>query len=289
MQDTIQSIQQQLDALLNEGFALLTGAVQGRQSDQALTFMTKQATYQSWYVKALRVIRQLYPELAEDFQAHYRALLAMHRMTSYPSWYRKVLRLMHTWTGQRTHDATDPAWDRPYGKQAASDAAVSYASMGMAIPRNSETMLRVRMMFLTRLYQQLSMLNSVRNGLEYVLADLQSTLYGEVGDHLQATAYELFRRGQPRAAVVLAGILLELHLAKVATKYGVILRHTSPGLTTLNAALKRGGIYDGEVWRFIQRLGALGHACVYASTHEPTVDELTEFLQGVQRIRTRVR
>jgi hypothetical protein len=110
-----------------------------------------------------------------------------------------------------------------------------------------------------------------------------------VGDHIQATAYELFRRGQPRAAGALAGVLLELHLAKVATKYGVTRRHTSPGLTVLNAALKRGGIYDGEVWRFIQRLGALGQACVYASTHEPTVDELTEFLHGVQRIRTRVR
>src|SRR5215475_1525030 len=115
MQDTIQSIQQQLDALLNEGFALLTGAVQGRQSDQALTFMTKQATYQSWYVKALRVIRQLYPELADDFQAHYRALLAMHRMTTYPSWYRKALRVMHTLTGRRAHDAIDHARDRPYG------------------------------------------------------------------------------------------------------------------------------------------------------------------------------
>jgi hypothetical protein len=289
MQDTIQTIQQKLDALLNEGFALFTGAVQGRQSDQALTFMTTQATYQSWYAKALRVIRQLYPELADDFQAHYRALLAMHRMTTYPSWYRKALRLMHTWTGQRAHDATDPAWEGPYGKQAASDTSVSHASMGMAMPRNSETMWRVRMTFLTRLSQQVSMLNAVRNGLEYVLADLQSTLYGEVGDHIQATAYELFRRGQPRAAGALAGVLLELHLAKVATKYRVSIRHTSPGLTTLNAALKRGGIYDGEVWRFIQRLGALGQACVYASTHEPTVDELTEFLQGVQRIRTRVR
>jgi hypothetical protein len=44
--------------------------------------------------------------------------------------------------------------------------------MEMAIPRHSETMVRVRMTFLTRLSQQLSMLNAVRNGLEYVLADL---------------------------------------------------------------------------------------------------------------------
>ena len=150
-------------------------------------------------------------------------------------------------------------------------------------------MVRVRMTFLTRLSQQLSMLNAVRNGLEYVLADLQSTLYGEVGDHIQATAYELFRRGQPRTAGALAGILLELHLAKVATKYGVTRRHTSPGLTVLNAALKRGGIYDGEVWRFIQRLGALRDVCVDSPRRDPTVDELTTFIHGVQTVRQRVR
>jgi hypothetical protein len=60
----------------------------------------------------------------------------------------------------------------PYGTQAASEAPVSHAGMEMAIPRHSETMVRVRMTFLTRLSQQLSMLNAVRNGLEYVLADL---------------------------------------------------------------------------------------------------------------------
>lgn len=218
MQDTIQTIRHELDTLLDEGFALFTEAVQGRQSDQALPFMKKHASYQSWYAKALRVIRQLYPELTDDFQVHYRALRAMHRTPTSPAWYRKALRLMHTWTGQRAHDATDHVWEGPYGTQAASEASVRHAGMEMAIPRNSETMVRVRMTFLTRLHQQLSMLNAVRNGLEYVLADLQSTLYGEVGDHIQATAYELFRRGQPRAAGALAGMLLELHLAKVATE-----------------------------------------------------------------------
>jgi hypothetical protein len=133
------------------------------------------------------------------------------------------------------------------------------------------------------------MLNSVKNGLEYVLADLQSTLYGEVGDHILATAYALFHRGQRRAAGALAGVLLEIPLAKVATKYRVTISPKSSGLATLNAALKCGGIYDAEVWRFIHSLGALGHACVYTSTHEPPVDTLTEFLQGVQLIRKRVR
>src|ERR687886_10754 len=88
--------------------------------------------------------------------------------------------------------------------------------------------------------------------------------------------------GGARCCGAVAGVVLELHLAKVASKYGVHIRHTPPDLTTLNAALKRGGIYDVEIWRFVQSLGALEHACVYAAAAEPLVDELSAFLQGVQ-------
>ena len=288
MQDTIRTIQHELDTLLNEGRALLTGAIQGSHGDHPLTFIPKQATYQSWYAKALRVIRQLYPELADDFQAQYRALLSLQRTTSTPPWYRKALRVMFAWTRQRVHVATDDTWDGQYGKQVAADASRRHTCMGMTITSDGRMMTSVHLMLLTRLSEQLRMLNSVRAGLGYVLADLQSTLYGEVSDHIMATAYKLFHRGQRRTAVTLAGVVLELHLAKVATKYGVHIRHTSPNLTTLNAALKRGGMYDVEVWRLIQRLGATWHACVYDSAAEPPVDDLTGFLHGVRLVRTRV-
>jgi hypothetical protein len=287
MQDTMQTMQHALDALLDEGFALLTGAIQGSHGDHPLAFIQKQGTYQSWYTKALRVIRQLSPELTDDFQAHYRAILSTPSTTKYPAWYRKVLRVMHRLTVQRSHDATDHSRGRQDARQAASSATET--SMGVAILQTGETISRVRMTFLTRLSHQLRILNSVKDGLEYVLADLQSTLYGEVGDHILITAYELFHHGQRRAAGALAWVLLEVHLAKVATKYRVTIPPKSSGLATLNAALKCGGIYDVEVWRFIQSLGALGHACVSAPAYEPTVDALTAFLQGVQLIRKRVR
>ena len=213
----------------------------------------------------------------------------MQRTTQSPPWYRKALHVMHTWTGQRSHDATDDVWDGQHGKQAVSDAPGRHTCMGLTITSDGQTIVSVHLTLLMRLSQQLRMLNSVRDGLEYVLADLQSALYGEVGDHTLATAYDLCQRGQRRAAGALAGVVLELHLAKIATKYGVNIRHTSPDLTTLNAALKRGGMYDAELWRFIQCLGVLGHACVSASAPEPPVDETTEFLHGVQLIRRTVR
>jgi hypothetical protein len=198
-----------------------------------------------------------------------------------------VLRVLSKSAPQRDDDVPDPSQERLDDKLEASSATKT--SMGIEILQNGETIASVRMTFLTRLSHQLRMLNSVRHGLEYVLADLQSALYGEVGDHILATAYTLFHRGQHRAAGALAGVLLEIHLAKVATKYRVTIAPTSSGLATLNTALKRGGMYDAAVWRFIDSLGALGHACVYAPAYEPTVDDLIELLHGVQLIRKRVR
>jgi len=61
-----------------------------------------------------------------------------------------------------------------------------------------------------------------------------------------------------------------------------------PYITVLNTALKRGGIYDGELWRSIQRLGTLRDDWVDSSKRDPTVDELTAFLHEVQTVRKRV-
>ena len=107
MKDTIEIMQHELDALLDEGIALFTGASQGYHGDHPLTFIKKHATYQSWYTKALRVIRQLYPELSDDLQAHYKAILSTRSLTPYPAWYSKVLRVMHKWTPQRDDAAPE--------------------------------------------------------------------------------------------------------------------------------------------------------------------------------------
>ena len=56
MQDTIETMQHELDALLDEGSALYIGASQGSHGDHPLAFIKNHATYQSWYTKALRVI-----------------------------------------------------------------------------------------------------------------------------------------------------------------------------------------------------------------------------------------
>jgi hypothetical protein len=84
MQETMQTIQQALDVLLDEGWTLFRGTIQGQEGAPTFSFMHRHMPYQAWYTKALRFIRQLYPERSDDFQAHYRELLALQRSTPSP-------------------------------------------------------------------------------------------------------------------------------------------------------------------------------------------------------------
>ena len=289
MEDTIQTIQQALDALLDEGMALFRGTIQGSEGAHTLSFMQRHMPYQAWYTKALRVIGQLYPERSDDFQAHYRALLALHRSTPSLPWYRTALRVMHRLTAWRSQEAKDQARERHSRARPGAPETGRQTGMGMTITPNGELIPSLRLTFLAHFAQQLRILSAVRDGLVYVLADMHGTLYSDVENHVLAAVHRLSQHGHHRAAGALAGVLLEIHLAHVVAKYRVAMGAKAPDITTLNAALKRGGIYDGEIWHSIQRLGALRDDWVDSSRRDPTVDELTTFLHEVQTVRQKVR
>src|SRR5437016_4659749 len=133
MEETIRTIQHALDALLEEGLTLFRGTIQGSEGANTLSFMNRHMPYQAWYTKALRVIRQLYPERSDDFQAHYRALLALQRFTPSPPWYRKALRVMHRLTAWRSQDAKDHAREGQYSARPGSPETGRQTCMGMTI------------------------------------------------------------------------------------------------------------------------------------------------------------
>jgi hypothetical protein len=285
MENTIRTIQHALDTLLDEGVTLFRGTIQGSEDVHTLSFMKRPAPYQAWYTKALRVIRQLYPERSDDFQAHYRELLALRRSMPFLPWYRTALRVLHRLTAWRSQEVKDHACEGHSRARPGSPETGRQTCLGMTITPNGEMIPSVRLTFLAHFAQQLRILSAVRDGLAYVLADLHGTLYGDVEHHVLTAIDTLSQHGHHRAAGALAGVLLEIHLAHVAAKYRVAMGAKAPDITMLNAALKRGGIYDGEIWHSIQRLGALRDDWVDSSRRDPTVDELTTFLHEVQTVR----
>ena len=138
MEDTIRTIQHALDALLEEGLTLFRGTIQGSEGANTLGFLKRHTPYQAWYTKALRVIRQLYPERSDDFQAPYRALLTLQRLALSPPWYRKALRAIHRLTARRSRDTKDHKREGHDSSRPGSSETAGYACMGMTITPNGD-------------------------------------------------------------------------------------------------------------------------------------------------------
>jgi hypothetical protein len=92
------------------------------------------------------------------------------------------------------------------------------------------------------------------------------------------TARELLKCGFLGGAGVVAGVVLEAHLAQVCTNHGISSRKKNPTIADYNELLKENNIIDVPQWRFIQRLGDLRNICGHKRDREPTKDETAELV-----------
>jgi hypothetical protein len=200
--------------------------------------------YHAWYSKALPLVRQLMPDRREEFEQYFRD----------PR--RKEMNLM-TYTIQ-DHIA--------------------------GIHMRNHELAQWRSLALNRLSSQLSIVESISDGLDSLLADVAGVLQAELLDDEISVARELVKKKHLRAAGAVAGVVLERHLAHVATSRNVTIRKANPTIADLNDPLKNTGAYDVPEWRRIQRLADLRNLCVHHKEREPTPDEVEELVTGAERV-----
>jgi hypothetical protein len=135
-----------------------------------------------------------------------------------------------------------------------------------------------------RLATQLQILKSVESRFESTLFDIEQLVQADLFDSELDAARELQKSGFLRAAGVVAGVVLEAHLSQVCTNHGVSTRKKNPTIADYNDLLKSNNIVDVPLWRFIQRLGDLRNLCGHSKEREPTKDETSELIDGVERI-----
>jgi len=97
-------------------------------------------------------------------------------------------------------------------------------------------------------------------------------------------AYEHFDSGHLREAGMIAGVILEKHLAKTCKSKSITVDKKNPTLSDWNAALKKNNIYDKPVWRGIQRYTDIRNICAHPTGREPTMEEIRELIEGVNKI-----
>ncbi len=205
--------------------------------------------YQSWYTEAYATIKQLLPDRLSEFEGYYQ-----------PDPKRKALNLLtfsiQDWlVGLR-------AGEDIYGKKVFNDLAAAA----------------------TRFGTQVQILEAASARFDSALLEIRQLVEADLFDSEIDSARELLRNGFSRGAGAIGGVVLEKHLREVCANHGAPVHKKSPPISDFNDALKTAGTIDVPIWRLIQRLGDIRNLCAHKKEREPTPEEVSELLDGVNKI-----
>lgn len=228
-----------------------TGALKKKQAEKHKEISdTFAKEYQRFYTEAHAVIRQMAPARIDEFENLYK---------SDPR--RKSIDQL-TFSIQDWLNGIRPTVD----------------------PRTGKKYFQDLMVVMTRFSTQLQILKAVTSSFESSLFDIRQIVQADLFDTELASAEELTKKGFLRGAGAIAGVVLEKHLAQVADNHNVITRKKNPSISDFNDLLKQSSVVDVPVWRQIQRLADIRNLCDHNKAREPTKDEVTELVSGVEKI-----
>jgi hypothetical protein len=247
--------------LVVEGKSFLTYAVLERQlengtlSEKAKEKLDKKPykrfpiAYQLWYSKASITIKQILPDRYEEFIELYKS--------------------------DRNIKAVDVI-----------TYTISNYLLGIRITRGSEKqpVFDVFTVFLTKLEQQVAMLESALVRLDSILSNIEGTLQARLFDDELSAAADLLKKGHLRSAGALTGVTLERHFTTVAQNHAITLGKKKPTIADFNELFKSNGIYDIPTYRFIQRLADIRNYATNSKGREPTKEEIDEMIKGADKI-----
>jgi len=259
MEEIKKKIKADLVKLYQEGTNLLLDELekQGQKIPESKEDKKRKKTnlhmdYQGWYSKSLRVVQQLLPDRYQEFCEQYKIEK------------RKQIDFI-TYT-------------------------ISDYIIGLQVTRGyyKEEVVNPLSAFSSKFQLQLTILYSAIERIDSILSDIEGVLQSELFDGELHSAEDLLKKKHLRAAGVLAGVTLEVHLGKVCVNHGIKFRKKSPTISEFNEELKKQDVIDVPIWRNIQRLGDIRNLCAHAKEREPRADEVEDLIVGVKKIVTTV-
>ena len=220
----------------------------GAEAEEVIAALPPFATtYQRWYSEAKALIRQLLPDRLADFVRYYE---------------KPKTRKAITFESYRIEDflqglSVTRGWEKK--KVVGPEAAIPHFR------------------------QQLAILDSVQARFESSLFDIKQLVMADLFDSELDAAKELAKKKFHRAAGAVAGVVLEKHLAQVCRNHSVAISRRAPGISDLNDLLKAANVVDVPQGRFIQHLGAIRNLCDHNKTKEPTAEQVTDLITGVDK------
>jgi len=204
--------------------------------------------YQTWYTQACAVVKQLLPDRVPEFVQLYHGDAKRKAIDS------STYNIQDWLNGVR-------AGEDNFGRKIFND----FAGMFM------------------RFQTQANILKSARSRLKSSLFNIAQLTRADLFDSELDAARELLNAGFIRPAGMLAGVVLEKHLAQVCETHEAKPRGQNPTISTLNDALKNADVLDVPRWRQIQRLADLRNLCGHGKDRDPTKDEVAELIDGTEK------
>lgn len=201
--------------------------------------------YETWYSEAQQVIKQIIPDRLNDFI----------------KLYKEEKRKEITFLNYTISDYMIGLRTSRFGKTVADSSA--------AFPKFE---------------QQLNILKSAEQRFESSLFDIKQILQAEIFDNELDSARELLKKGFIRGAGAIAGVVLERHLSQVCQNHKLSIRKKNPTINDYNEILKNKDVIEVSTWRFIQHLGDLRNLCDHKRKREPTKDDISDLIEGVDKI-----
>lgn len=208
------------------------------------------SSYQQWYSEALEVIRQILPKRLKEFETLYQG-----------NEKRKDINAQ-TYTIKDWLLGIRLGTDSEFGRSYYDDSTIVFMQFQM----------------------QCEILKSAKLRFESSLLGIRQILRADLFDSEVESARELLKNGFLRAAGAIASMVAEKHLWEACQTHNVSIGKKHPTIATYNDALKEEGVIDIPQWRLIQRLGDLHNLCAHNKEREPTKDEVTELIDGVDRL-----
>jgi hypothetical protein len=203
-----------------------------------------QYKYQRWYTRALKAVASLAPDRHAEFRGYYEI------------------------DPKRKHFG--------YGTYVIQDFFKNVVPTGFAFENFD-----AHEQALTCFVNQLTILNSISERVDSVLANIEGELQAELEDNEIIVARQL-AKVSARAAGALVGVVIEGHLQKVAQAHVIKIAKNNPTIADLNDLLKAALVVDTPAWRKISFLADLRNLCSHKKDTEPTKEQVEELIQGAE-------
>ncbi len=219
-----------------------------KSKDELEKLPSFKVSYEAWYSECLALLRQLLPDRLQDFKEHFEIPKSRKDIT-YASY-----RIQDALKGLRVTS-------QPGGKVIADETA--------AFPH---------------LQQQAAILKAAERRFESSLFEIRQLVQADLFDGEIDAARELLKNKFLRAGGAVAGVVLEKHLRQVCDDRGLKISKKNPTLSDLNELLKTNSVIDVPQWRFVSMLADIRNLCDHNKQKEPTQQQVTDLIDGTEKV-----